>query len=381
MSDNFAIIDTFLKGIDSGTWRFVPLAGDASGKRYFRIQKNKKPTNWLLLLIPLDAPRSDECFIIDNSPPELTQADYFIEISEFLANYFKNVPRIYSSEAREGLVILQDLGSKTLFDHIKDRGEIKKQLEQEEFEKLSKQMEKHYQDLLFWINKLQGLSDKLPEKSLIRNRTLEKQALREELREFETWVLEPKLRELQIEENERSSVILDDVYRNIKGTIQKGFDRLVEVIDEYPKTLIHRDFQSKNVMIHDGEPFIIDVQDVCFGPYIYDLASLLYDANAMLSHGERDYLASSYYYSYISWEAEPNENSVELMEFLKNLQLMGLQRVLKNMGRHSKYYLRDSREASGAYLVRNLKVFLSLRNEVPFNTDFKSLLDLLEDLF
>jgi aminoglycoside/choline kinase family phosphotransferase len=59
--------------------------------------------------------------------------------------------------------------------------------------------------------------------------------------------------------------------------------------------LVHRDLQSQNVMIRDGEPFLIDFQGLRFGSLFYDLGSLLCDPYVHFSDRERDELLSFYY--------------------------------------------------------------------------------------
>lgn len=57
-----------------------------------------------------------------------------------------------------------------------------------------------------------------------------------------------------------------------------------------PRRLVHRDFQSQNIMIRGGEVWLIDFQGMRLGLPEYDIASLLYDPYAGLSGGEREEL-------------------------------------------------------------------------------------------
>ena len=61
-----------------------------------------------------------------------------------------------------------------------------------------------------------------------------------------------------------------------------------------PKALVHRDFQSTNVLWKDGALSFIDFQGMRTGPAAYDLASLLYDPYVSLGKGERSELAALY---------------------------------------------------------------------------------------
>ncbi len=70
--------------------------------------------------------------------------------------------------------------------------------------------------------------------------------------------------------------------------------RVAERLDREPKALVHRDFQSTNVLWKNGAFSIIDFQGMRMGPAAYDLASLLYDPYVKLTAGERRALAGLY---------------------------------------------------------------------------------------
>ena len=60
------------------------------------------------------------------------------------------------------------------------------------------------------------------------------------------------------------------------------------------ETFMYRDFQSRNVMIHNGEPWFIDFQGGRKGPYYYDLASFLWQAKANFPDSLRYELIEQY---------------------------------------------------------------------------------------
>ena len=66
-------------------------------------------------------------------------------------------------------------------------------------------------------------------------------------------------------------------------------------IDASRHCLVHRDLQSQNVMIRDGEPYLIDFQGMRFGSLFYDLGSLLCDPYVEFSKDEEEGLLSFYY--------------------------------------------------------------------------------------
>ena len=76
-----------------------------------------------------------------------------------------------------------------------------------------------------------------------------------------------------------------------------AMDELVKVaklLDCEPKALVHRDFQSTNILWKGDDFAFIDFQGMRLGPAAYDLASLLYDPHLRLSQGDRRLLAGVY---------------------------------------------------------------------------------------
>jgi aminoglycoside/choline kinase family phosphotransferase len=69
---------------------------------------------------------------------------------------------------------------------------------------------------------------------------------------------------------------------------------LAEALCAGPKVFIHRDYQSRNIMLKNGGPRIVDWQGGRLGPAAYDLASLLWDPYVSLSDGQRGDLARLY---------------------------------------------------------------------------------------
>ena len=92
-------------------------------------------------------------------------------------------------------------------------------------------------------------------------------------------------------------------YCFLKGTkiefsepkLEDEFDKIVQVILAQPAdTFLYRDFQSRNVMIRDGQPYFIDFQGGRRGPTQYDVASFLWQAKANFSPALREKLIDAY---------------------------------------------------------------------------------------
>jgi NDP-sugar pyrophosphorylase family protein/aminoglycoside/choline kinase family phosphotransferase len=77
-------------------------------------------------------------------------------------------------------------------------------------------------------------------------------------------------------------------------TLNDEFHRLALKVDSFRKTVIHRDFQSQNIMITRGTPRLVDYQGARIGPPAYDLASILWDPYYPIDDDSRERLLNYY---------------------------------------------------------------------------------------
>ena len=81
----------------------------------------------------------------------------------------------------------------------------------------------------------------------------------------------------------------------LEDRLEDDFQALVEVLMRSQScTFLYRDFQSRNVMIHNGEPWFIDFQGGRKGPFYYDVASFLWQAKANYPESLRNELIKEY---------------------------------------------------------------------------------------
>jgi aminoglycoside/choline kinase family phosphotransferase len=109
-----------------------------------------------------------------------------------------------------------------------------------------------------------------------------------------------------------------------------------------PRVLIHRDFQSRNIMLTDRGPKIIDWQGARLGPATYDLASLLWDPYVDLYPEIFDGCLEAYLV------ACGLTNSKE--EFFRNLAISGLMRLMQATGAYIKLWKILNRPAYAAHI-------------------------------
>ena len=108
------------------------------------------------------------------------------------------------------------------------------------------------------------------------------------------------------------------------------FHRLAMAVDAFPKAIVHRDFQSQNIMItRDGIPRVMDYQGARMGPPAYDLASVLWDPYCRLANDMRERLAA-YYIEAL--KADSINSFFDEDAFRYSLLLCRLQRHMQALG-------------------------------------------------
>ena len=131
--------------------------------------------------------------------------------------------------------------------------------------------------------------------------------------------------------------------RNIKpkniSALQDEFHKIASKADSYPKTIIHRDFQSQNIMIHKGSPGLIDFQGARMGLPAYDIASILWDPYYRLEDDMRERLLE-YYLNRIKNSASPlHPFSILPCRLQRHMQALGAYGFLSSViGK--KYFLK-----------------------------------------
>ncbi len=152
---------------------------------------------------------------------------------------------------------------------------------------------------------------------------------------------------------------------NNQSVLDNELDSLAQKADSFAKSVIHRDFQSQNIMITKGRiPHVIDFQGARVGPPAYDVASLLWDPYFRLSDGLRERLLGHY----LS-KMEESKTGYKKDVFINSLPYCRLQRHMQALGAYGflssnkgkRYFLKHIPEG-----VRLLKEDIkALKNEYP----------------
>ena len=112
-----------------------------------------------------------------------------------------------------------------------------------------------------------------------------------------------------------------------EDALENAFGHLANlVLDEKPEVLLLRDFQSRNIFIHNGEPYMIDFQGARRGPALYDVASFLWQSRIGMPDDMKFVMARKYadYMRQYGTPLPSNwENNLRLMALFRMLQVLG----------------------------------------------------------
>jgi aminoglycoside/choline kinase family phosphotransferase len=144
------------------------------------------------------------------------------------------------------------------------------------------------------------------------------------------------------------------------------FHDIAEKLAELPRVLVHRDFQSQNILLRNGQAYLIDFQGMRPGLAQYDLASLLYDPYIGLTRAEHDELLEHY------CGEKPSPDFLEtlrlcamqrLMQALGAYGFLGLVKEYKHFLQHIPAAVQSLREVVGK--IRGLELFEKSLAELP----------------
>ncbi|MFO7914361.1 MAG: phosphotransferase [Candidatus Krumholzibacteriales bacterium] len=117
-------------------------------------------------------------------------------------------------------------------------------------------------------------------------------------------------------------------------------EQLAEKLSALPRVFMHRDFQSRNIIIRQGQPRLIDFQASFLGPSFYDAASLLKDPYVSLPPATGQELLEYYYRALSERNAD---NGLNFDEFTELFTIAGIQRNLQALAAYAKLGFGDGR--------------------------------------
>ena len=149
-----------------------------------------------------------------------------------------------------------------------------------------------------------------------------------------------------------------------ESRLEEEFDHMAALLlSDNDNVFLYRDFQSRNVMLKDGEPCFIDFQGGRRGPIYYDVASFVGQARAKYTQEAVDAMVDAYIAALSEFKC------VERGHFVKMLLLFRVFRLLQNLGTYGYRGLFERKKAfveSIPAALEQLNGLLSLSGEFPY---------------
>jgi aminoglycoside/choline kinase family phosphotransferase len=135
-------------------------------------------------------------------------------------------------------------------------------------------------------------------------------------------------------------------------------ERLEEI---RPLVFCHRDYHTRNLLVHQERLRLIDFQDARLGPPEYDLASLFFDAYVPIAESDRVKLLSHYKRILASF---PLSKKIDWEGMPERLERVAFQRIVKAAGSFASFYTRHGKKTHLAYLVPALEMARTLQKKL-----------------
>jgi aminoglycoside/choline kinase family phosphotransferase len=300
-----------------------PLPKSGSARKYYRITSKTKS-------------------VIGTYSPEEKENVAFVTFSRYFKRYNLNVPEVYTYDASRNIYLQEDLGDLSLYSFIKTI-----RLD-EEFPDEGKLV---YKKVIEQLPKFQVVAGNYFDYSACYPRaTFDRLSMMWDLNYFKYYFL--KLAKVNFDEQR----------------LEDDFNVLVDFLLQADSIFfLYRDFQSRNIIVHNSDVYFIDYQGGRKGALQYDLASLLYEAKADLPESLRAELLD-YYFQVVQQHTKINKT-----HFLKYFYGYALLRIFQAMGAYGYRGFYEKKElflTSIPYAIKNLQL---ITDHKPLNVDLPEL--------
>jgi len=317
-------IDRYLAtiGFSPGRLKVVPLTGDASDRRYFRVFVEGADSIVLAL---------------HGGPIEFATMP-FANVADLLRRMTIPAPAVLGYSDALGIIAQEDLGDVTLQAHV-GAGSVTEHAAL-------------YREAVRLVHQLQQRGREHASPAYVPyTLAFDTEKLAWELDFFVNHFVEG-YRGATLTASERRA-------------LTEEWSVLAAELASEPRVVCHRDYHSRNLMVHHGRLFMIDFQDARLGPDTYDLVSLLRDSYVDVTDRELDDLIA--HFVALSGVTDP-------LEFRRRFDLMAVQRNVKALGT---FGFQAARRGNTTYIQYMPRTLHHVRANLQKHARFARLRDLL----
>jgi len=267
--------------LDVAEIKISPIQKGGSDRKFYRIRCSAEQA---LILVKYNLEREEN--------------RHYVPIANFLGTHGIRVPEIYFHDPDEGLIWLEDLGECDIYSYRQESWLVRRAF---------------YESALDQIATLHAL----PESVCV------------EMKEHLPAEFDAEL--YRWEQNYFFKNCLGRYFKIDKVKLAPvaalpALQEIAQLLASFPRVLVHRDFQSQNIIMRNGQAYLIDFQGMRPGLPYYDLASLLYDPYVDLAEAERTELIAYY-------RSRQLENGITIDgDFDLKLRLCAMQRLMQALG-------------------------------------------------
>ena len=283
-----ALVDRVFPG-EPPDFQVSPLQGDASDRRYFRLEFATVVDGITSLVLM----RLAQPYTAGELP--------FVNVQRYLSLHRIPVPDILWDDSAHGFILLEDLGDVTLEKAL--QGATREQTADWYHQAL---------DILLALQYPQSAAPRAGCVAFCLAFDVEK--LMWELDFFLTHMIKQLCAQRLTPVDE--------------ATLHGQFWKIATMLARQPRVLTHRDYHSRNLMLRQDRLRLIDFQDARLGPCHYDLASLLYDSYSVLPADLREELLTYF----LEQKTTRDGHALDRESFVQVFDYMCLQRNLKALG-------------------------------------------------
>jgi N-acetylmuramate 1-kinase len=303
--------------------RIEPVLKGGSDRKFYRISVGDERS---LILVKYGHQRAEN--------------SHYVEIARFLASIGIQVPEFYHHDASEGLIWMQDLGVRDLYSYRHESWDVL-------FNFYKKALD---QAVLLHTEAMNALAHR----ALVLQTEFNADLYRWEQNYFFENCLGRYFR-----------IHSDKVAGRCNSSRLKT---IASSLAQLPRVLVHRDFQSQNIMIFNERAFLIDFQGLRPGLAHYDVASLVYDPYVALTRDDRQNLINYYLAKLMLAGVPAGDNFAEVLDWC------AMQRLMQALGAYGYLGLVKRHEQFLNHIPAAMKSLRELLNRIDGLDDLLQLL-------